>query len=436
MNPDMILLYNMLTLAAAALAFPWLVPLILLSEKRRKTAPFRLGFGPHPFPRKTGRPDQPRPLWVHALSVGETLSALPLVKALGRQYGRERLLFSASTFTGYQIACEQLAGHAATICFFPYDLLPVVHHRLRQIQPAAVVIVETDLWPNFLTTLQRKSIPAVLVNARLSENSLRGYQRLARLFRPALSVFHRIGVQTAADACRFKQLGVPEDKIIVTGNMKFDQALPTDPQAEARGLKKSLGINAGQIVLLAGSTHPAEEPILQAAFSQLRTHHPELVLIMAPRDPGRALGTKRIFTTAGFSVRTLKELPDHSCGAPWDVLVVDSMGRLRNLYAVCDIAFIGGSLGCWGGHNPLEPAAYGKPILFGPDMRDFQWIADELKAAGAARTVCDGPGLSATVLNLINSPQAIREMGQKALAVFTQNQGALENSLKIIAELM
>ncbi len=432
----MLVLYNILMLSVLFFGFPLLLPVIMLSDKRRKTAPFRIGIGPDPTIGRNSQPALPKPLWIHALSVGETFSAVPLVKALAVRYGKERLLFSVSTKTGFEIAQQQLLDDTANIFFFPYDIIFSVRRRIKQIRPAAVIIVETDIWPNFLHTAEKMNAPVFLINARLSDRSFQGYKRFMGLFRPALSVFHRIGAQTASDAQRFHRLGVPENKIIVTGNIKFHQVIPASPDQESADLKHLLRIHPERKIVLAGSTHPEEEEQLINGMTVIQNTHPDILFIIAPRNPLRAQGVKRACIRKGLSAQTMTEFMENTDIPNPNVLVIDIMGALRKLYAVCDLAFVGGSLADFGGHNPLEPAAYAKPILFGPDMKDFLQVAEQLKSSGGAQTIRDAQSFSSEILRLIRSPETAREMGIKAQSVFSGSQGGLDNSLKIITDLI
>lgn len=429
----MILLYNILMLTFLVLGLPVILPVILVSQKRRMTAPRRMGLGPNI--RWTLRPAAPKPIWVHALSVGETLSALPLMKELALRYGRERLVFSVSTQTGFEIARQHLSEHSAGIFFFPYDLIFSVRLRLRQIQPAIIVIVETDIWPNFLHSAGRRRIPVVLMNARLSDRSFRGYGRLKGLFQPALAVFKCIGVQTATDAGRFQTLGVPADRILITGNIKYHQTIPESEAENVRDLKRELRIDPERKILIAGSTHPEEEEQLIIGFMLARDLFPDTLFIIAPRNPSRAGQVQRACRRRGLTTRTLTDIMAGDGGKSPEVLIVDVMGALRQLYSICDIAFVGGSLSeGHGGHNPLEPAAWAKPVLFGPDMRDFQEIAEQLRESGGAEIVKDARHFSETVVRLFHSTDRAVEMGRKARLIFQGSQGALEKSLQIIAE--
>ncbi|MGA8180789.1 MAG: glycosyltransferase N-terminal domain-containing protein, partial [Desulfobacterales bacterium] len=241
-----------------------------------------------------------------------------------------------------------------------------------------------------------------------------------------------ICVQSSEDADRFHRLGVPLDRITITGNMKFDEAHQTLGLNEVEKLKRSMHIQHGQKVLLAGSTHPGEEEILLKVFTRLKFHNDDLLLIVAPRNPDRAGSISRMFRSAGLSVGLMKDIKKIFTDKKLDVIIIDTLGLLKTIYAVSDIAFIGGSLVKCGGHNPLEPAAYSKPILFGEDMSDFADISSLLLGAGGAACVRDAEDLYDAMVSLIEDDHRALEMGRNALGVFNANKGAVEKTMQVI----
>lgn len=433
----MIRLYNLLSLGFLCLGSPLLLALFLFSEKRRRTIPYRLGWGRIQRNPKTQYKEQisTRPIWIHALSVGEVLSAVPLVEEMARAFPEIPLLFSASTQTGFEVAQKELSKHIDGLLYFPYDFRFSIRRRLRQLSPRLIIIVETDIWPNFMHIAKQKRIPAALVNARLSEKSLHGYRKLRILALPMLASFDLICTQTKLDLERFRSLRVQEQRLVVTGNIKFHPNSGPVNGAEATVSRQALGMESDRLVFLAGSTHPGEETILLKSFLQIRQDIPDLLLILAPRDPKRAARICRIAAENGFSAATVqdqRQRPSHKR----DVLVVDRMGLLRSLYALCDVAFIGGSLTSDGGHNPLEAAAYARPILFGPDMRDFAEIARMLLESGGAELISDGDALAAACLHLLTQPEERTSKGKNAHRVFLDNQGAVKETVAHIRSLL
>lgn len=434
----MILLYNILMFTGIALGFPLIVPMVLASDKRRKTLLPRLGLAALPkgiSEHRSHKPDS-KPIWVHALSVGEVISAVPLVKGLSGCFRDRNIVFSVSTKTGIEIADKLLKDYVDAIFFFPYDLAFSVKHISAKVDPAIVVIVESDIWPNFLFEMKRRKVPVALVNARLSNRSFSGYRRLSFFMEPLFLIFSRICTQTVEDARRFEHLGVPSNRITKTGNLKFDQKYDPISKVELQRLRRSLHIRPGQNVLVAGSTHKGEETILVDAFSRMKEEFSDLLFIVAPRDPNRAESVCQIFRSAGFSAYVLKDLDRLAPDTRVDVIVVDTIGILRRLYALADIAFVGGSLVHSGGQNPLEPALSSKPVLFGPDMSDFQQISHMLLESGGAARVHDAESLYETAAMLLCDHDRSKSMGKSAFGVYYANKGAVEKTVDVIKSIL
>jgi 3-deoxy-D-manno-octulosonic-acid transferase len=420
--------YNLMWIWGALASMPLLI-LSLVQPKRRATFLHRLGW---PDGRRPLSGQRRRPIWIHALSVGEVASAEPIVDRLRRLDPAQPLVFSTSTHTGMQTARRLFADKADLLFYYPYDLIFSVAAVVRRIRPVRVIIVETDLWPNFLFLLQKKGVPVHLVNARLSAGAFRGYRRLPAFTRKVLATFDGIGAQSEADAARFIRLGACPRQVVVTGNLKFDQSGPTAPSAAVGDLRSAMGLDGGRAVLLWGSTHSGEETEGLAVFVRLKARFGDALLIVAPRDPGRAPAIAGQARALGLSVSRLSSMHYDAARARCDVLVVDTLGLLRRLYAVADIAFVGGSLVNEGGHNPLEPAAYARPILFGPDMSDFAEIADQLIRAQGAVRVGSGRQWYHAADALLADPILRERMGRQALAVFASNKGAVDKTLKMI----
>ena len=424
--------YNLLLYILLIPAGPLIGLMLLFSAKRRKTFLHRLGVSDF-IPRKTSLAEAP--IWIHALSVGEVLSAVPLTEALGRRFGKDRVVFSASTQTGFQVAWQRLAGRVGGIFFFPYDLGFAVRRVVKAVSPGLVVIVESDVWPNFLARLGKIGIPALLVNARLSKRSFHGYRRIAYFAGRMLNRFDAVFVQSEADAERFKALGVLSEKIRVAGNVKFHMSGPAVSDTQRQALRKVLHIGADRRILVAGSTHRGEEGIVIETFVALRRKFSGLMLILAPRDPERAEAVERLCKGHGLSSVYMSRV-DLQSSVSLDVMIVDQIGALSRLYSLADIAFVGGSLAPLGGHNPLEPAAFSKPVLFGPDMSDFATIATALIEAGGAVQIRDVESFQRIAESLLSDSALARNMGERALSVFADNQGAVESIVVEIEKLI
>lgn len=429
----MIWCYHILITAVFILALPLLPFVWLVSKKRRANLIQRLGWCTG-IKQRTG----PRkPVWIHALSVGEVKSALPLVMAVHEHFPKTLIVFTVSTRTGYDTArtlfCRTESPLVSQLAYFPFDLPWAVARIRRRIDPAWVCLVETDLWPGFLHAMAQKKIPVILVNARLSRRAFDGYRRLG----PATSLFFsrltRVLVQTRRDMERFKSLGVPASRLAVAGNIKFDQPLESLSHSEKITLEKWFQITETHRLWIAGSTHPGEESLLWEVFQQVRKRVPGLKLLLAPRDPGRCTRVAdEIFKKGGRPVllSTTRNQPKDA-----DVMLLDCLGVLAKAYAVCDVAFIGGSLVPFGGHNPLEPAMFEKPVLFGPHMEDFAEVADLLTARQGAVQVADAGSLTRHLTDLLTRPDRAADMGHHASAVFQENAGAVTRTLGVLSQL-
>jgi 3-deoxy-D-manno-octulosonic-acid transferase len=429
----MILAYNLLWMFGSFLAIPWLLVSAIVSRKRRKTVLQRLGVAAAPgLPDLNASDPGIHPLWVHALSVGEVLSAIPLARALKQKYPDRWIVFSASTLTGYETASRLLQNDLNAVFYFPYDLVFSVRAVINRIRPALVVIVETDIWPNFLFEMKRRLIPVVLVNARLSDHSYSGYRRFLKWTSPVFQCFSFVCAQSKADARRFLELGLPSDGVMIAGNLKYDSPPDLASENARQYLRRILSGISHQKCLVAGSTHPGEENMILDTFSRLKAEIPALCLILAPRDAERAIRICSLAASHGLTAELLTRMEGLAALEAPDVVVVDTIGHLKPLYSLSDVAFVGGSLIDFGGHNPLEPAAFAKPILFGPYTSDVAESCNLLLASDGALLVHDADELLQAALSLLNCPERAREMGENAFQILKENQGALEKTLDAI----
>ena len=420
----MMLLYNILFLLGGALGLPFFVVRALTLEKRKTTIFKRLTMRPSCLPLPT------RPIWIHALSVGEVLSSATLVKKLKKDYPEHPLVFSVSTRSGYEIAHKSLAGETECIFFFPYDIVWITRNIIRHIAPSVFFLIETDLWPNFLNELNKQGVPAILVNGRISSASYKRYKKAASFARYIMGKFACCCMQTETDAGRIISMGAPRDRVYVTGNIKFDQPPLCIPAEEIEKLRVSLKIGSKSRVFVAGSTHEGEEGALLSCFKALRRSFSDVVLVVAPRDPVRASRLQQMFAAAEFAAVLRTEVDKLTRGLP-DVVIVNTIGELRRLYAIADVVFVGKSLVNLGGQNPLEPAALKKPILFGPYMFNFELIARMLLENGAAVEVRNDAELSRQVKALLLDGKHSRSMGERAYEVFCMNRGAVDRTLRV-----
>ncbi len=425
----MLLIYNLLWGVGLLPILLWLTISAMISRKRRHTVFHRLG-GAAMSASSLKHVSQLRPIWVHALSVGEVLSAARFTKALKHRCSGQSIVFSASTLSGFETARQLLENDVDAVIYFPYDLMSSVRSAIKRIFPCLMIIVETDIWPNFLFEMKKYAIPVILLNARLSDRSFSGYSRLRCCMTPIFRCFSGIGAQTRRDADRFHALGIPASRITVTGNLKYDPLTDAAFSETVLRLKETLAIPAGRKCIVAGSTHPGEEAILLSAFSRLKTVMPDLFMILAPRDVERAESVYDMVVARGFRATPLTRMPQADFP---DVVIVNTIGQLNALYAFSDVAFVGGSLMDYGGHNPLEPAASGKPVLFGPHVGDVAESCTKLLAAGAARTVTSEAELFDAIRFLLAAPDVAARMGENALQVVHANQGVLERALELVS---
>lgn len=367
-----------------------------------------------------------RVLWIHAVSVGEVNAAVPLVQALRRGRPDLRLLVTTITPTGSE-RVRALWKDAVEHVYLPYDLPGAVGRFLAHYRPMAALIMETELWPNLLFGCRERGVPVYILNARLSARSLRGYRVLAPLVGRALRTVRTVAAQTHADGRRFVVLGARPEQVVETGNLKYDVSVPEHLDRFAADCRAQC---AGRPVWIAASTHEGEEAAVIAMHRQLRGTFPDLLLLWAPRHPERFRPVVEHARAAGWSVSTRSR-------ARWPqrddaVFVVDTLGELMNFYACADVAFVGGSLQPVGGHNLLEPAAAGTPIVTGPHLHNFAEIAHRLEQAGALAIGADADAVQRAVARLLSDPGARGQMVVAGHALVETGRGALARTLALI----
>ena len=430
-----IILYNIFQVFGLILLSPFLFFKAVFSPKYRGRILKRLGSGLGDLVKDL--PKDRQRIWIHALSVGEVLSVQPLIKKLRQVCPDVLLIFSATTKTGEKLAGEVLAGDIDLFVPFPFDVYGIVKKFIVCLNPDLFILVETDFWPNFLNLLQQKNIPTILVNGRISQSSFKRYQRFRFVFLPMFNTFRFISMQTEADVKKMIRLGVDADRVKALGNLKYDAVLPDNvgweqEQRPTTFYRHQFGISPEKIVWIAGSTHPGEELIILAAYKRLSLLFPNLFLIVAPRDVSRGREIKEIADRLGLIVRQRTEpfQDEEVPGAP--LLILDTMGELTRMYSFCNIAFIGGSLVSIGGHNPLEPAAFGKPVLFGPNMSNFTEISADLLEREAAIVCHDEDEIFEVMKKLLVNDLLQEKMGKRAQDLVLQHRGVTRRHIEII----
>ena len=375
---------------------------------------------------------KPGGVWVHAVSVGESIAAAPMIRALQARYPDLPITVTCMTPTGSE-RIQALFGESVQHCYLPYDLPWAAARFLERAQPRLAVVMETELWPNHIHQCAKRGIPVALANARLSERSARGYARFRKLTAPMLAELSLIAVQTQTEAQRFLDLGARPACVEVTGSIKFDLKIDAELLQRADALRQQWQATT-RPVWIAASTHAGEDEIILAAHRQLLGKHPDALLILVPRHPERFNSVNEL--CLGQDLTTRRRSTGEAVQAGDQVLLGDTMGELLFLYALADIAFVGGSLVANGGHNLLEPAALGKPVLSGPHLFNFLEIAAQLREAGALSEVENAEQLADRVAALLNEQSEIQRMSEAGLSVLKANQGALERLLEGLQRLL
>lgn len=425
----MYLLYSFLSALALLLAIPWLAWHAWRHGKYSDHLRERFGW----LPAALEAPQAPT-IWLHAVSVGEVLSARPLVKALQAQYPGWRVVMSTTTRTGREIASARVTGLAG-VFYFPLDFRWIVERVLRRLRPALLVVVETEIWPHVLGACRRHGVATVLVNARISDRSYPRYLLVRRWLARVLRDVDRCCAQSEVSADRLRTLGAPPERVIMTGSLKFDVTEDASTPIDEVLVASLVGASDPyRPILMAASTLTGEDEVMLEALRQWRAIQPDARLVLAPRHRERFGSVVRLAEATGLRVRRRSDL---EINAPvWDVLVLDTIGELASVFAYADVVFVGGSLVPAGGHNILEPARHGKPIVVGPSMSNFAEIAQTFLAEGAIVQVDDAAGAIAEIRALAGDPQRRAALGHAAARVVQTRGGAVARTLQEITSVM
>jgi 3-deoxy-D-manno-octulosonic-acid transferase len=425
-------IYSVLTVAFFIVVSPYFLYQAIRYRKYITNLAQRMGYLPLSF-----NLDGDESVWVHAVSVGEVLTARALLPDLRERYPRLRIFLSTTTITGQQIARNNL-HFVDEVFYFPFDLGFIVKRTLRLVKPRLFIMMETEIWPNLLRACHRTGVKTILVNGRISSRSFPRYRLVRPFFRRVLRHVDRFCMQSEESARRIIDIGAPRDRVIVTGSLKFDSLDVPGAVAADRGPNRVLRyfrMAPDRPVVIAASTLKGEEEPVLEAFQRIRATMTNALLIIAPRKPERFDEAERIARRAGWKVARRTELrvdsePRH------DVIILDTIGELAQLYQIATAVFVGGSLVDAGGHNILEPAVFGKPIVFGPYMQNFAEIAQTFLDNGAAIQLRSGRELEPVLVELLSDPVRRASLGAAARALVEANRGARAKSLGAIAQLM
>ncbi len=367
-------------------------------------------------------------IWVHAVSVGETIAAIPLIRELKKQYPDHAIIVTTTTPTGSVQVKKELKDEVYHV-YTPYDIPIFVNRFLRRCNAKLCIIMETELWPNMLRCCRARNIPLVLANARLSKRSKRNYQLISNITKSMLDNYNLVAAQGLLDGERFIELGLDPKRLMISGNIKFDMDLPNSLVEQGRALRQAWG-SSHRPTFIAASTHEGEEAILIDAYQRFRKEVPNALLIIVPRHPERF--DKVADLIAENNLQFVRKSTNDTPQTNTNIILGDTMGELRMIYAACDIAFVGGSLVPIGGHNLIEPAALGLPILTGPYLDNFTEISKLLKDAGAAQITPDAKAISDALVALFSAKELREKMGARAKDVINSNKGAVQKHIEWI----
>jgi 3-deoxy-D-manno-octulosonic-acid transferase len=429
----MYVLYSLLIVIFSVIASPYLAYQALRYRKYIASLGQRMGYLPVSF-----NLDGEQSIWIHAVSVGETLTVRALIADLKRRYPNLRVFLSTTTLAGQQVARRNVPD-VDGVFYFPFDLSFIVRRTLRLVKPKLFIMMETEIWPNLLRQCKRIGVATVMVNGRISSHSYPRYKLVKLFFRKVLADVDKFCMQSEESARRLIDIGAEPGRVAVTGSLKFDSMeVPGATTIEGRGQNRVLRyfrISAGRPVIVAGSTMGDEEEIVLQAFRRIKANVANPLLVIAPRNPERFGAVVQLAKDQAFVTVRRSDLPiDAEPRA--EIVVLDTIGELAQVYQIATAVFVGGSLVDTGGHNILEPAVFGKPIVFGSHMQNFKEIADTFVAHDAGIQVSNAKGLEEALVALLTDPVRRARVGAAARALVESNRGAKDKSLAVIAQLL
>ena len=425
-------LYSVLVLIVAVIASPWFIYQAVRYKKYVGSLGQRMGYLPVSF-----NIDGDASIWIHAVSVGEVLTARPLISDLKRRYPNLRMFLSTTTMAGQQLARRNIQNVDA-VFYFPFDLGFVVRRTLDLVRPKLFIMMETEIWPNLLRECRERGIKTAVVNGRLSARSYPRYRMIRPMMRRVLEHNDKFLVQSEESARRFIDLGADPARVVVTGSLKFDSLELSSTALQARARDRVLRyfrVAASRPVIVSGSTMKGEEASVLRAFRRVRVASPNTLLVLAPRNPERFAEAEQLARAEGWKVARRSDLAVDA-EPRVDIVILDTIGELATVYQIATIVFVGGSLVATGGHNVLEPAVFGKPIVFGPHMENFLEIADAFVSNGAGVQLSSEAELEEAFLSLMSDPVRRARLGAAARALVEANRGANDKSVTVLATLL
>ncbi len=428
------IIFDSIYLTASVLGAPYILFKMLTSERHRSGLYQRFGIVSERTSKKPG-------IWIHGASVGEIITAKSIVEKIDREFPEWETFISTTTNTGYSVAKQNFSGKP--IFYFPVDLSWITRKVLRRIRPSCIILIELEIWPNFLVSVYEKNIPLIIVNGRISNKSFKAYRIISRIsgafYNSLTNKMNTYCARTELDAQRFRDLGISSEQVFVTGTMKYDN-IPTHTNENSKNeLADLFRIKDNDLILIGGSTHEGEEEILLRIFERLSKTYPNLRLIIAPRHIERTRDVSRLIEKKGFTpvLKTSVDSSNYSWqNSKKEIILIDTVGDLEKIYALSDYVFVGKSLVPSGGQNMMEPAGLGKPVIFGPHVFNFKEEVGMLLRNEAAKMVETEDELCGTIEFFIKNPEAAKEMGLRAQGVVSEKRGATEKNMDIIREIL
>jgi 3-deoxy-D-manno-octulosonic-acid transferase len=428
------LLFDSIYLTASVVGAPYMLFKMLTSERHRSGLYQRFGIVSERTSKKPG-------IWIHGASVGEIITAKSIIKKIDQEFPEWETFISTSTNTGYSVAKKNFSDKP--IFYFPVDLSWITRKVLRRIKPSCILLIELEIWPNFLVSVYEKNIPLIIVNGRISDKSFKTYRIISRIsgafYNSIINKMNTYCARTELDAQRFRSLGIPGEQVFVTGTMKYDNIPTHIGEYSKNELANLFHIKDCDLVLIGGSTHEGEEKILLRVLERLSKTYPNLRLIIAPRHIERIKDVSRLIEKAGYVplLKTEIEKTDYK----WQdinkkVILIDTIGELGKIYSLSSFVFVGKSFVPFGGQNMMEPAGLGKPVIFGPHVFNFKEEADLLLRNEAAKMIKTEDELCGAIEFFIKNPEAAKEMGRRAQEVVNEKRGATERNMDIIRKIL